>query len=534
MHIIIPMSGNSELFLEAGYTLPKPLIDIDGKLMIEYVVDMFSKEDTFTFICNKDHIANTNMKEVLTNLVPNFNIFEIDTHTQSPVQAITQVFSQIPDTEEGIIISYCDYTMEWDYNKFKNHITENNLSGAVVSYTGFHPEILGDENNAYMLAKDNKLIEIQEKVPYKEFKFDENISSGCYYIKNTSIMKKYYKELIEKKITAKNEYYPSLVYNLMVRDNLDVGLFEIKTMVQLGRPCDVQNFIEWSKYFKNKINKTEEKNVDYLNTALIMPLAGSSSDFSEYKLPKPLLDIDGEPMFVTATKQLPDTRRKIFIYTLGNESNYNISKIITDNFDKKTDSTEKYSNKKANKSIQMNLKGAASAIYTVWDTEDQVFLNKLNENPILISACDFELEYDQDKYDLLLKDETIDIIVFVNNGTLNTGLDKNSYSWLDVDENNFVTNVNCKSYPYDDSPLNHFSTIGTMFFRKGQYFAVNHNKCIGKNIKVNNQMRVESVLNECISSGLKIKMFAIDFYCDWGNNENYKTYLYWKSYFMNE
>jgi hypothetical protein len=347
-------------------------------------------------------------------------------------------------------------------------------------------------------------------------------------------MKKYYQELINKKITAKNEYYASLVYNLMVRDNLDVGLFEIETMVQLGTPCDVENFIEWSKYFKNKINKTEEKNIDYLNTALIMPFAGSSSRFAEHNLPKPLLDLDGKSMFVTATEQLPDTRRKIFVYTAGHESNYNISKIITDNFDKPSNLVKKYSNKKENKSIPMNLVGQASTVYSVWDTKDQVFLNKLNENPILISACDFGLEYDQDKYDLLLKDETVDIIVFANKGSASTSINKKAYAWLDIDENDFITNVNCKSYPYEDSPVNHSSIIGTMFFRKGEYFANNQQKCIQKNIKVNNEMYVDSVLNECISSGLKVKMFLIDFYCNWGTSNDYKTYLYWQNYFMNK
>ena len=50
MKIVIPMSGRGQRFINAGYTVAKPLIEVDGKPIIEHVVDMFSQEDTFIFI----------------------------------------------------------------------------------------------------------------------------------------------------------------------------------------------------------------------------------------------------------------------------------------------------------------------------------------------------------------------------------------------------------------------------------------------------------------------------------------------------
>ena len=41
MQIVIPMSGFGERFRKAGYSVPKPLIMIDGKTIIQYVVEMF-------------------------------------------------------------------------------------------------------------------------------------------------------------------------------------------------------------------------------------------------------------------------------------------------------------------------------------------------------------------------------------------------------------------------------------------------------------------------------------------------------------
>lgn len=52
------MSGFGERFRRAGYSLPKPLIPIDGKPIIAHVIDMFPGETDFLFICNQDHLDN--------------------------------------------------------------------------------------------------------------------------------------------------------------------------------------------------------------------------------------------------------------------------------------------------------------------------------------------------------------------------------------------------------------------------------------------------------------------------------------------
>ena len=50
MKIVIPMSGSGTRFLKAGYTVPKPLIEVDGKPLIEHVVNMYPGEKDIIFI----------------------------------------------------------------------------------------------------------------------------------------------------------------------------------------------------------------------------------------------------------------------------------------------------------------------------------------------------------------------------------------------------------------------------------------------------------------------------------------------------
>ena len=70
MQIVIPMSGFGERFRKVGYSVPKPLIMIDGKTIIQHVVEMFSNKDDFIFICNEDHLLNPkySMKSILQQI----------------------------------------------------------------------------------------------------------------------------------------------------------------------------------------------------------------------------------------------------------------------------------------------------------------------------------------------------------------------------------------------------------------------------------------------------------------------------------
>jgi len=97
MQIVIPMSGFGERFRAAGYVVPKPLIKVDGKPIIQHVVEMFSHEDDFIFICNEDHLLNPEykMEEVLQGITPNSSIISIQSHKLGPVYAVMQALDEI-------------------------------------------------------------------------------------------------------------------------------------------------------------------------------------------------------------------------------------------------------------------------------------------------------------------------------------------------------------------------------------------------------------------------------------------------------
>ena len=124
MKILIPMAGHGDRFIAAGYKDPKPLIKVNGKRIIEYVVEMFSPDDEFVFICDEGHLKNTNMLSVLSDLpIKNRTVLGIESHSDGPVHTILQVQGHFSDDEE-LIVCYCDNPYLWDYETFKKHVKD--------------------------------------------------------------------------------------------------------------------------------------------------------------------------------------------------------------------------------------------------------------------------------------------------------------------------------------------------------------------------------------------------------------------------
>lgn len=519
--IVIPMSGLGQRFIDAGYIDPKPLIIVDNKHIIEHIVNLFDKKnDKYIFICNDKHLRETNMRQILLNICPKCKIFEVPVEgRKGPVHAVSLIFDNISNDEE-IIVSYCDYGTQWNYKKFLKDNRERNADGSIACYRGFHPHMLGTDNYAFLKEKElgsRWMEKIQEKKPFTDKRMGEYASNGTYYFKNGTIMKKYFKKLMDLGLTLKNEYYVSMVYNLLVEDGLKVNIFEIEKMLQWGTPYDLEIYNGWSKYFKNILNK-QDKFIDNHNTTTILPLAGHGSRFIKkgYQDPKPLIQVNNNPMVIQAIKCLPQSTNNIFICLDYHLKNYPLEKKIK----------ETYPNCKVY-GINQVTEGQACT------TEIGIKNSKIDlEKPILITACDNGIYYDVGKYQKIVDNLDNDIIVWSFRNKPTSKNNPNMYAWMEVDENNFVKHVSCKKFIPDVHNIkNSHVIVGTIFFRKAKYFMEGLKENYKNNIRTNNEFYIDDVLNQNIKTGLKVKVFQVENYICWGTPDDYETYLYWQDFF---
>ena len=104
MKVIIPMSGMSSRFSAAGYTVPKYLVEIDGKKVIEHIVNLYPEDSKFVFIINDKHKEETDVVRVLDKLANKKTIVTIPRHKKGPVFSVSE-FDDIIDDDEQVIVN---------------------------------------------------------------------------------------------------------------------------------------------------------------------------------------------------------------------------------------------------------------------------------------------------------------------------------------------------------------------------------------------------------------------------------------------
>ncbi len=121
MKVLIPMAGTGNRFVQAGYQEPKPLISVSGKRIIEYILDMFDEKDEIVFICNTEHLNNTNIEKVLLSLRTDAKVLEIQNHKKGPIYTIMP-FIDLVDDAEPVMVCYCDNPFLWNRQEFEAHL----------------------------------------------------------------------------------------------------------------------------------------------------------------------------------------------------------------------------------------------------------------------------------------------------------------------------------------------------------------------------------------------------------------------------
>jgi len=426
-------------------------------------------------------------------------IHVVEPHKLGPVHSVLQVLEEIDD-DEPVVMNYCDFSIEWNFDEFKKHVESTNCDGSVICYTGFHPHMLGSDNYAFCRTEGHKILEVREKQPFTDDKMSEFASAGNYYFRKGSYVKKYFKQLIDEDININGEYYVSLIYNLMIRDGLYNTVFEVPHMLQWGTPFDLDIYNSWSNYYRKALEG--QKKVHLENCTLALPMAGAGSRFSKegYTEPKPFIQVNGKNMVEQAVRCLPKTDEVIYACLKDHQAPG--ENVVW---------------------IDEVLEGQACTTEKIVEQCDP-------DNSILVSACDNGVFYDADKFLDLVNDEDNDIIVWTYRNNYTSHLQPNAYSWVNCDSEGNVSSVDVKNFT-GENPVNEYAITGTMFFRTKEIFHRSLESLYKNDNRTNGEFYVDSMLNKAITLGYKVKNFEIDNYICWGTPNDLKTYQYWQRFF---
>ena len=101
MNILIPMAGAGSRFEKAGYTFPKPLIDVAGQPMIQTVIENLNLQGKYIFLVRKEHYEKYDLKNLLNLITPNCEIIQIEGLTEGA--ACTVLKAQLPALRHSVL-----------------------------------------------------------------------------------------------------------------------------------------------------------------------------------------------------------------------------------------------------------------------------------------------------------------------------------------------------------------------------------------------------------------------------------------------
>ena len=233
LNVLIPMAGAGSRFEKAGYTFPKPLIDVKNKPMIQVVVENLNIKANYIYIVQKSHREKYNLDTLLNLITPNCKIVEVDGLTEGA--ACTALMAkEFINSDQPLFFANSDQFVEWDSNEFMYKMNETEADGGIVTFEATHPK--------WSFAKiDEKglVTEVAEKNPIS------NIATvGYYYWKHGSDFVKYAEQMIEKDIRVNNEFYVCPVFNEAISDCKQIRTFNIDRMWGLGTPEDLKYYLE--------------------------------------------------------------------------------------------------------------------------------------------------------------------------------------------------------------------------------------------------------------------------------------------------
>jgi NDP-sugar pyrophosphorylase family protein len=233
MNIVIPMAGIGSRFADAGYSIPKPLIDINGEPMIVKAIKSLNLPGKYHFVVRKDAYTSK-LKSVVHSILPNAEFVEIDYVTAGPASSVL-LFKDKIDNNEELVVANCDQVMWWNSDLFLHNARYN--SGTIVTYFSETPK-----NSYAKLDRSGYVVEVKEK------KVISNISlNGIHYWKQGRDFVSSAEEMIRLKDTAPNgEYYVGPTYNYLINRGVSVGVYHIPNEQHhaVGTPEDLAKFVE--------------------------------------------------------------------------------------------------------------------------------------------------------------------------------------------------------------------------------------------------------------------------------------------------
>ena len=239
INIVIPMAGAGSRFADAGYTTPKPFIDVCSTAMIERVLDNLKLDNArYILIARDEHLASEKASFERLREKYNCEILTVDKLTEGAACTIL-LSCWLINNDEPLLLANSDQIVEMDMGDFIRDSVERKLDGSILTFPANHSKW-----SYAKIDSNGHLVELREKEV-----ISEHATVGLYYYQRGNDFVNSAIQMIANNDRVNNEFYTAPAYNYAVAKGLTIGIYGIQEsqMYGLGTPEDLEIYIEHLK-----------------------------------------------------------------------------------------------------------------------------------------------------------------------------------------------------------------------------------------------------------------------------------------------
>lgn len=238
LDIVIPMAGRGQRFRDAGYDLPKPLIPVHGRPMVELVIANLrpSRPHRFIFLCLREHLLEHALAERLAAWAPGAVVVPVDGVTEGAACTVLLARAHL-NGDDPLMIANCDQWVDADINTYL-------AAGDAPGVDGLIMTMDDDDPKWSFVGFDaaGRVERVVEKQP-----ISRAATVGIYNFRRSSDFLNAADAMIAADLRVNGEFYVAPVYNQMIAAGATIACHSIGTvdagMHGLGIPADLERFL---------------------------------------------------------------------------------------------------------------------------------------------------------------------------------------------------------------------------------------------------------------------------------------------------
>lgn len=215
INILLPMVGKSPFFESPQYYFPKPLVEINGKTMIEMVIgnlNMIDDDKQYIFVVNQMDCTKHHLDDVLRLLTDNKGqIIRLDKETKGAACSILMAVDYI-NNDTPLVIANSDQLIEEDLNNIIAQFQEQDADAGVICFENVHPRW-----SYVRLDENDNVVETAEKRP-----LSKNAIAGFYYFKHGKDFVKAAMKSILKDARVNDLFYIAPTLNELILEDMNI------------------------------------------------------------------------------------------------------------------------------------------------------------------------------------------------------------------------------------------------------------------------------------------------------------------------